>query len=1691
MKKLHLNWLRGGGALRRVGLVLVLCLTAVGQMWGWTAIYLNSSFTETNWGEKTYEIVYPLGGGGDNQAHRFLPIYTSGGDVYWRFYHGNNYTISPASDNYVIGYGTKYQVKGNGDNNFKTNVYAGVIAVHSHQAMTENKEVGDVNGSNDEPAVWMERPTIYIWHNWSGTTSNWGDNNGSGQKAMTDNNNGTYTYDGVYSASGTNVGIVGDGRIKKWFTEANTSKVGSPTSGDKCRFTWNSNGYKGYDGEEANRGTLTITKLWKITYDGNGNGGGSAPDDEYVMHNTATATYTNTGSMTKTNMAFIGWNERADGTGTHYDAGANITLTADKTLYAEWVPCWVLRGGDTDGTSNGTQDAMGNWGVPIEMEIIGTNAFMLELNLAASTTYYFKICDRHNGKKADYSTYKHYSADGTMSGTTLDWNFYDNVSPNCRLSTGADGAGTWRFAWNANSKVLCVYKKADAPKSSFVSGKYLYLDARTNSNWKAANTKAKFWFKNLATGEDDGNVVCNYADRLEGGVYYAVVPADKTLGAVQMNNRNQSNDNLIYSANVAYARDRSNANQNSMVTPSSGGNDITLTWGTYCPPMSTATLSDNSTTRIVWQDAGNDGTTEGKAIWVSTSNTIEVSGAATKAVNDDNMTINYDFKVGGSSAQDGSTSTYSKGSLSNGTTYTITMDAYNSYNGSTGTKLTASQTLYYKAYNTYSVTNTLTNISSSGRSGDNAVAHGVGYETTLSVGTGYNLPTSVTVECGESTLTGGGTNYSYNSSTGALNINDASVTGNITIIASGDAKTYTEANNLDKNGGDSHGQYTATYDATTISISIETAPTKENYHVEGYYLESGCTNKIADAEGNLVSGVTVDAVQYTDGDGKWKKDGNVTLYTKWEENSFTVTINNGDHGTASTSSITGHPLTTSSSFTVTPAAGWACNGWTISPAGQASITTTESTISATTFTLTATANVTITPIYSIRYALFGSLESSDSPGHGMPGWAPNPADGFSYDAEEDEYTLELDLTKPNDTYKFRILDGRTNTSWGLASSAVIAENTATTLGSTNADAQLATAGRGTYTLTVTEVDDGAHPQVSIENPTSYLVHFGKKAFTPDGDELGDLDATITVTDDAGNTYADGKYIASGETVEIEASEVEGYTFVGWFADDSYSYEFGDKKNPHSWTVSEAVNAYAKYEEDANIFEGDVEGYETEWSQGDNWSKERVPRISDVVYINKPVIVNTSAKAKRVIISNNGDTKTGKLTINAGKKLIVAQTIRKYDGSSLVATTENDIVINSDGTNGVGALIWGEANTSPGAATVNFYSKSGGSKNSAASVNQFIGTPFTSETSSWLYNYYNSWVLGVNYSGSTPAFYPLSNETMDPFKGYCIIYNGSTGHTYNMSGTLVTNADHTCSSLSYKSGDASNMANENLLANPWLAPIKIAEMETTDFTNAPATIYIFNSTSEETNGSKTVTAGNYASYPIKSASDNVIPAMQSFSVFTTAASGSVALDYSKIVYDPAGETNPVANKAPKRVAEEEANKVRVFVSAESGYGDMVYMWERSDFSEGFENGWDGHKIQGDKEAPQFYAVTPDGNMAVNCVPNYEGTILGFKAGTEDDTYTFSFEYNNEADALYLYDIDENKYTRVLEGNTYTFSTTDKTEHNRFFLTRNMPQNPTGIENKYQDGVKAVKFLEDGKLFILRSGKLYDATGALVK
>jgi uncharacterized repeat protein (TIGR02543 family)/LPXTG-motif cell wall-anchored protein len=82
--------------------------------------------------------------------------------------------------------------------------------------------------------------------------------------------------------------------------------------------------------------------------------------------------------------------------------------------------------------------------------------------------------------------------------------------------------------------------------------------------------------------------------------------------------------------------------------------------------------------------------------------------------------------------------------------------------------------------------------------------------------------------------------YTYNLGTGAVSITGSKITGKIEIIASGVAKTYTIAYNL--NGGSQTG---APENFTFGTAVILPTPTKTGYTFGGWYTDSELTNKVA------------------------------------------------------------------------------------------------------------------------------------------------------------------------------------------------------------------------------------------------------------------------------------------------------------------------------------------------------------------------------------------------------------------------------------------------------------------------------------------------------------------------------------------------------------------------------------------------------------------------------------------------------------------------------------------------------------------------------------------------------------------------------------------------------------------------------------------------------------------------------
>src|SRR5204863_7019662 len=81
---------------------------------------------------------------------------------------------------------------------------------------------------------------------------------------------------------------------------------------------------------------------YTITYDGNGNTGGTPPVDPNNPYNAGSLVgVLGPGSLVNTGYMFTGWNTVANGSGTRYPPAQVFIINANTTLYAQWIvpPC--------------------------------------------------------------------------------------------------------------------------------------------------------------------------------------------------------------------------------------------------------------------------------------------------------------------------------------------------------------------------------------------------------------------------------------------------------------------------------------------------------------------------------------------------------------------------------------------------------------------------------------------------------------------------------------------------------------------------------------------------------------------------------------------------------------------------------------------------------------------------------------------------------------------------------------------------------------------------------------------------------------------------------------------------------------------------------------------------------------------------------------------------------------------------------------------------------------------------------------------------------------------------------------------------------------------------------------------------------------------------------------------------------
>ncbi len=221
--------------------------------------------------------------------------------------------------------------------------------------------------------------------------------------------------------------------------------------------------------------------------------------------------------------------------------------------------------------------------------------------------------------------------------------------------------------------------------------------------------------------------------------------------------------------------------------------------------------------------------------------------------------------------------------------------------------LSAPTLQYYRAM---TVSSSLTHLNFSG---GGKATYNTNYSAALSTVRGYNLPNSITVKVGGSTLAQG-SDYTYNSGTGAITITGSKITDDIVINASGVAKKIDVTLNPQSGFGGTD-KVTATFDSAMPGVVV---PTRTGYTFDGYYTQ-------ADGEG----------VRYYDAKGQSVKSCDfvdaLTLYAHWVAHTYTITFNKNKPGNASEDvqgTMSDVPRTYDDGSKALPKNGFTLTGWT-------------------------------------------------------------------------------------------------------------------------------------------------------------------------------------------------------------------------------------------------------------------------------------------------------------------------------------------------------------------------------------------------------------------------------------------------------------------------------------------------------------------------------------------------------------------------------------------------------------------------------------------------------------------------------------------------------------------------------------------------------------------------------------------
>ncbi|WP_080905047.1 T9SS type A sorting domain-containing protein [Parabacteroides sp. Marseille-P3160] len=482
----------------------------------------------------------------------------------------------------------------------------------------------------------------------------------------------------------------------------------------------------------------------------------------------------------------------------------------------------------------------------------------------------------------------------------------------------------------------------------------------------------------------------------------------------------------------------------------------------------------------------------------------------------------------------------------------------------------------------------------------------------------------------------------------------------------------------------------------------------------------------------------------------------------------------------------------------------------------------------------------------------------------------------------------------------------------------------------------------------------------------------------------------------------------------------------------------------------------------NYWMGGTANKTTDWGTSDNWTAKKIPATGENVEFATVANYGTAAINDLYLdmdrtIGNLVNASDKNLVITPGNALSVNGTVTIQDKDNpakvLIQTT-------TDNSKATGSLI---LNPNYGVnklvkATVEFYSKAyqcadcGFYRNSW----QYFGIPVQSS----VFPYSVPTVETVN-EWSEPTNgnkWIIPTSPLVSFKGYEITSTSTVTPStkYNFTGTL--NVGDVTIPLTKTSGV--NYSGINLIGNSYTAAIPISQdaIQFSSWANSDETVYLFNTGTRDQwhklDGSiKTGTeSGQYQAVPLNTGGTgglpDRIPSMHTFMV-NAAENGTLTLKYGEL------KENDFVNGVVWRSAEvtrstELKPEYIVMDVIGSSSADRVWLFEMPGTTAGFDNGWDGYKIEEDGIVQIYVNGEENERYQVATVPQLQGVTFGLSTDKRE-SYTLDFAVTSgvEARNLYLRDLLTNQRYAIRNGAEYTVTGGGVLQKDRFEVETGAP------------------------------------------